>query len=106
MIETERLRAGRAVRLHFHRPGAVTGEEGDKIVCRLEEIMAVAVMADAVRQFHAEKVAVEADGLLHVGGDQCEMIDFLQIHGDPPRTWSSLLIGNAFAGGIQLRVGA
>ena len=58
-------------------------------------------MADAVGQFHAQKVAVEANGLLHVAGDKGEVVDFLQIHADSPEARTCWLIGNAFAGEIQ-----
>jgi hypothetical protein len=50
--------------------------------------MAVAVVANAMGQFHAQEVTVKADGLLHITGDKSEMVDFFQIHVDSPQASS------------------
>ena len=54
------------MKLLCHRLGAVIGKESDVIGPCLEEIMALAAMADTMRQFHAEKIAAEVNALLDI----------------------------------------
>ena len=48
-------------------------------------------MADAGDEFHAEKIAVEADCLNQVAGDEGEMVDACEVH-DDLRGWSGASI--------------
>ena len=67
--------------LALHDAGAFVFEERYLRVAAAEEIVPVAVVADAGVQFHAQEVAVEAHRLGHVVGDECQMVDARQLHG-------------------------
>ena len=67
------------MKLLCHRLGADTGNEGDVIGPCLEEIMTLAAIADIMRQFHAEKIAVGANNLLNIACSKISKTMFYQL---------------------------
>ena len=65
-------------------------KEGDVIVAEAEEVVAKAIMPDARGELHAEKVAVEANRLLHIIGDEGHVVDTRDLHHVSPSVgWRS-----------------
>ena len=84
VIETLGIIGRGAMGLALHRPGLVIFEERHLVVAELEEIVAEALVTDAGHQLHAQQVAVKADGLLEIIGDEGQMVDALEQHGVLP----------------------
>ena len=45
-----------------------------------EEVVAVSFLADARFEGEAEQVSIEANRRFHVGSDECEVVDALELH--------------------------
>jgi hypothetical protein len=83
VVEADRLVGGRAVELGpLHGLGDVVLEEGDLAHVHLEEVVAKAVVADPRHQPQTQQVPVKADRLGHVVGDEGEVVEALEQHGD------------------------
>jgi hypothetical protein len=86
VVETDRLGGRRAMELAFaHGLGDVVFEERHLAGAHLEKVVPVAVVADPGLELQAQEVAVEADRLGHVVGNEREVIDALDQHGSPHR---------------------
>ena len=87
MVELDRPRVGHAGRLgeRVDRRRLVL-EEGDGLLgADLEEVVPERVVAEVGDQPGTEHAVVEADGRVHVGGDQCEVVDA------PPAACSAIM---------------
>ena len=75
VIEAQGQGRRRAMALALHRFGPGIFEKRHLGIAAAKEIMAIAGMTDAGDELHAEKVAVEADRLHHVAGNEGEVVD-------------------------------